>query len=184
MADLFGMKIAHTVFGLILLLAAQTSAQTFTIVNAGELELGGNTIKTPGLVTDYFGMNVEGLGKGKIRVSSGDQAVIKDYEFKVFSSRLFSYFFHNNLSELANIFRRGVTGTIGVEILEADGTASAGTSLTLNILLPRKNCRASKTRKALVPCEQADLAKLTKKQRALFVKSFTQSIKGPIVLEP
>lgn len=176
-SDYLRMKIALL---FIFLVAFEASAQSFQIINAGELKLGSNEILTPGKVTEYFGMNVSGLGESIIRVHVGNESYDKAYEFKTDPTRLFSYFFPNNLSKLGDNFIRGVKGTMTIDIISPEGMNSASTQIEIDVLLPRKNCRAKPT----IPCKKADLSKLSSRQIKKFVKAFTNSIKGPIVLEP
>lgn len=166
----------------LLCLVGASRAQNFSIISAGELQLGTDTILVEGIVSEYFGMNVTGIGAVTLRVRVGTNTVSRPFEFKVDPTRLSSFFIPNDLANLGNVFRPGVRGPVTIEIIDSLGVP-AGTSITFDAALPRSNCRKTKTKPA-VKCVKADLNKLTKKQQLKFAKAFLDSIRGPIVLEP
>ena len=159
-------------------------SQEFTIIEAGELDLESDAITTPAVVTEYFGMNVTGAGDSIIRVSVGDVSYEYPYEFQRGATQMYSYLLANNLVSGLNVhFRRGVTGSIEVAILDSSGALHDNVTAVLDIKRKASMCRRYPSMKVR-GCKTVNLATASPSLRKLFARRFRESIKGPIILEP
>lgn len=160
------------------------SGQSFIVLDAGEIRLGSSEIVEPGTVRENFGMNVAGAGVVLIRASSGNESAINEQEIKANPTRLVSYLLANELAtEISRPFRRGLRGTVTIDLLEDSDTLSDTTSIVLNVTRPKREC-AKFPSKRIKGCRQLNLDRATSAQRRLFLQRFVESIRGPIVLEP
>ena len=166
------------------ILVNQVVAQTFDITAAGELDLESDVITNPGVVSEYFGMNVVGAGESILRVSVGDVSHDDPFEFKLSSTQLFSFLLANDLvSELNVHFRRGVTGSVTVSILTSSGEVQDSATIILNVQRKKSACKKNPS-KRVKGCKAVNLDSASAALRRTFAVKFNQSIKGPIVLEP
>jgi hypothetical protein len=161
-----------------------SSAQTFDIEEAGEVTLGTDNISSPGLVRRYFGMNVTGIGQGIISVRAGSERSEDPYEFILNNTRMVSYLLAGSLGEeLSPAFRRGVTGTIDIELRDTSGAVHDVTSIELEVKRSRRECAKFPSKK-VKRCAPLDLDRASASDKRRFLTRFVRSIRGPIILEP
>lgn len=172
-------------FILLIVLASfsQAFAQTFSIVNAGELKLGSSEILLPNSVNKYFGMNVEGIGDAIIKVTVGKQSAEKSYTFRSSPTKLSSFLLSQDLAtELSINFRRGVVGQVSIEILDSARVVQDSVVINLDVTLKKNNCKKYPSAR-LKKCERLVLSKADRRNQKKLATAFARSIKGPIILE-
>jgi len=166
-----------------LLTATSALAQPFTIVEAGEYDIDSRTISSPGVLSEYFAMNLQGSGDALVRVRIGNQSSTRSLS-NLADPRITSFLFSYDLAKEADIsFRRGVVGTIFIEIVDESGNVNSSTSIVVNKNYGEKGCKRNKSKK-LKTCRRVNLNTATSSQRSKLAKAFAKSLRRPIVLEP
>ncbi len=165
------------------LMVSETLAQTYQIDEIGELDLDSDLI-TSNTVSRYFGMNVTGPGSARVRVTIGDVSFEDDVSIALASTQLYSYLFSGVLAENLGVkFRRGLFGTVTVELLDENGVSNDSATFELDVSRPKNACKKYPSEK-IKTCTRVDLSQASLKSRRKVARKLAISIRGPIVLEP
>ena len=162
------------------------AADDYSISSAGEMDLDTDLVTNSDTVSRYFGMYVAGLGSAMIRVEAATMGAAKTVVLRESSTRFVSYLLSDIASDLGTldpIFKRGLRGSIAVQILSSDGTTLDAVTLNLDVRGTKRFCgrkRNGRRKRCAVPTVQA----LTSAQEVIFLEEFVSSIRGPIYLEP